>query len=127
MKICWNYEKQIRTKKRLKTVRYGKYLYLAVKIDALELMFYEIALRTLFRIEVRTGAVIAVKIIPGAALTTKGCQATPKIAANTSLATNVPAGPAIIRASGSFFSTVKIRPATIRYTIAIMTLYRLKT
>lgn len=57
------------------------------------------------------------------ALTTKGCQATSKIVANTSLAANVPAGPAIMRASGSFFNTVKIRPATIRYTIAIMTLY----
>ena len=123
MKICWNYEDQAKAKNRLKTARYGKDLYLAVKMDAPELVFQEIVLRTLFRIEVRTGAVIAVKIIPGAALTTKGCQATPKIVANTSLAANVPAGPAIISASGSFFNTVKIRPATIRYTIAIMTLY----
>ena len=31
MKICWNYEDQAKAKNRLKTARYGKDLYLAVK------------------------------------------------------------------------------------------------
>ena len=39
MKICWNYEDQAKAEKRLKTARYGKDLYLAVKIDAPELVF----------------------------------------------------------------------------------------
>ena len=53
---------------------------------------------TFWRVAVKTGATMAVNIIPGVAATTRGCHATPNMAANTSLATNVPMVPAIISA-----------------------------
>ena len=63
---------------------------------------------TFLRVAVKTGATIAVNTIPGIAAATNGCHATSNITANTSLAANVPAGPAIMRAHGSFFNTVRI-------------------